>query len=140
MVKNLVKKNGLKKVFSELRPGDLICVDWCDASVGKSSSSGVSIDIPVRSWGLYVGIFGQRTKHIVLAQNSFCYSDGLYDLDYTAVPTSWALDVLVLAKGHIPENIAQSLVNSFVLGGHRASNHNRIFQRRSSVHEHERLG
>ena len=113
-MKNLVKKNGLKKVFDELRPGDLICVDWCDASVGKSSSSGVSIDIPVRSWGLYVGIFGQRTKHIVLAQNSFCYSDGLYDLDYTAVPMSWALDVLVLAKGHIPENIAQALVNSFV--------------------------
>ena len=140
MVKILVKKNGLKKVFDELKPGDLICVDWCDASVGKSSSSGVSIDIPVRSWGLYVGIFGQRTKHIVLAQNSFCYSDGLYDLDYTAVPTSWALDVLVLAKGHIPADIAQALVNSFVLGGHRASNHNRIFQRRLAVHEHERLG
>ena len=136
----MVTKKGLKKVFSELQPGDLICVDWCDASVGKSSSSGVIIDIPVRSWGLYVGLFGQRTKHIVLAQNSFCYSDGLYDLDYTAVPTSWALDVSVLAKGHIPENIAQALVNSFVLGGHRASNHNRIFQRRLAVHEHERLG
>ena len=136
----LAKKNDLKKVISELKPGDLICVDWCDASVGKSSSSGVSIDIPVRSWGLYVGIFGQRTKHIVLAQNSFCYSDGLYDLDYTAVPKSWALDVSVLAKGHIPANIAQALVNSFVLGGHRSNNHNRIFQRRSTVHEHERLG
>ena len=136
----LVNKNGLKKVFDELKPGDLICVDWCDASVGKSSSSGVSIDIPVRSWGLYVGIFGQRTKHIVLAQNSFCYSDGLYDLDYTAIPKSWALDVSVLAKGHIPENIAQALVNSFVLGGNRSSNHNRTFQRRSSVHEHWRVG
>ena len=57
----LVKKNDLKKLFNELKPGDLVCVDWCDASVGKSSSSGVSIDIPVRSWGLYVGVFGQRT-------------------------------------------------------------------------------
>ena len=137
---NVVTKKGLKKVFSELQPGDLICVDWCDASVGKSSSSGVIIDIPVRSWGLYVGLFGQRTKHIVLAQNSFCYSDGLYDLDYTAIPTSWALDVLVLLKGHIPADFAQALVNSFVLGGHRASNHNRTFQRRLAVHEHERLG
>lgn len=136
----MATKKGLKKVFSDLKPGDLVCVDWCDASVGKSSSSGVSIDIPVRSWGLYVGIFGQRTKHIVLAQNSFCYSDGLYDLDYTAVPKSWALDVSVLAKGHLPANIAQALVNSFVLGGHRSNNHNRIFQRRSSVHEHKRLG
>ena len=133
-------KKGLKKVFSTLRPGDLVCVDWCDASVGKSSSSGISIDIPVRSWGLYVGVFGQRTKHIVLAQNSFCYSDGLYDLDYTAIPQGWALDVSVLAKAHIPEDIARELVNSFLLGGHRSSNHNRIFQRRSSVHEHWRVG
>ena len=131
------KKGRLKRMFSDLRPGDLICVDWCDASVGKSSS-GVSIDIPVRSWGLYVGVFGQRTKHIVLAQNSFCYSDGLYDLDYTAIPTSWALDVSVIVKGHIPENIARQLVNSFLLGGHRAHNRNRTFQRRSTVHE--RLG
>ena len=135
----LATKKGLKKVFSTLRPGDLICVDWCDASVGKSSSSGISIDIPVRSWGLYVGVFGQRTKHIVLAQNSFCYSDGLYDLDYTAVPTSWALDVTALAKAYLPEDIARQLVNSFLLGGHRTSN-KRIFQRRISVHEHARLG
>ena len=134
----LATKKSLKKVFNELKPGDLVCVDWCDASVGKSSSSGVSIDIPVRSWGLYVGNFGQRTKHIVLAQNSFCYSDGLYDLDYTAIPTSWALDVSVIAKGHIPENIARQLVNSFLLGGHRTHNRNRTFQRRSTVHE--RLG
>ncbi len=62
----LVTRSQLKKVFASLRPGDLVCVEWCDASVGKSSSSGVSIDIPVRSWGLYVGVFGQRTKHIVL--------------------------------------------------------------------------
>jgi hypothetical protein len=136
----LAKRTDLKKVFSELKPGDLICVDWCDASVGKSSSSGISIDIPVRSWGLYVGIFGQRTKHIVLAQNSFCYSDGLYDLDYTAVPKSWALDVSVLAKGHIPADIARALVNSFLLGGHRSNNHNRIFQRRLAVHDHGRMG
>ena len=136
----LATKKGLKKVFSILRPEDLICVDWCDASVGKSSSSGVSIDIPVRSWGLYVGIFGQRTKHIVLAQNSFCYSDGLYDLDYTAIPTSWALDVSVIVTAHIPEDIARQLVNSFLLGGHRSNNHKRIFQRRISVHEHGRLG
>ena len=39
----LATKKGLKKVFSGLKPGDLVCVEWCDASVGKSS----------RVWGLY---------------------------------------------------------------------------------------
>jgi hypothetical protein len=69
-----------------LSPGDLIAVDWCDASVGKSSGSGMTIDVPVKSWGIFVGLIGDRTKHIVIAQNSFRYSDGLFDLDYTAIP------------------------------------------------------
>jgi len=122
----LTSKKSLKKVFGSLRPGDLVCVEWCDASVGKSSGSGISIDVPVKSWGVYVGLFGERAKHIVLAQNSFRYSDGLYDLDYTAIPASWALDLTVIAK---------SLVNSFLLGGRRAFNHQRTFQRRASIHE-----
>ena len=130
-----MNQNQLKKVFDSLRPGDLVCVEWCDASVGKSSGSGISIDVPVKSWGIYVGLFGERTKHIVLAQNSFRYSDGLFDLDYTAIPASWALDLQVVAKSHIPEVTAKSLVNSFLLGGHRAFKHQRTFQRRASTHE-----
>jgi len=128
-------KNSLKKTLGSLRPGDLICVEWCDASVGKSSGSGAAIDVPVKSWGIYVGLFGERAKHIVLAQNSFRYSDGLFDLDYTAIPASWALDLEVVAKSHIPEGTAKSLVNSFLLGGHRAFKHQRTFQRRLSTHE-----
>jgi hypothetical protein len=131
----LTSKKRLKKVFESLRPGDLVCVEWCDDSVGKSSGSGVSIDVPVKSWGIYVGMFGERAKHIVLAQNSFRYSDGLFDLDYTAIPASWALDLVVVAKSHLPEAVAKSLVNSFLLGGRRAFNHQRMFQRRASTHD-----
>jgi len=131
----VMNRKQLKKVLSDLRSGDLVCVEWSDASVGKSSGSGVSIDVPVKSWGVYVGLFGERAKHIVLAQNSFRYSDGLFDLDYTAIPASWALDLTVIAKSHLPENVAKSLVNSFLLGGRRAFNHQRMFQRRASIHE-----
>jgi len=131
----VMNRKQLKKVLGDLRSGDLVCVEWSDASVGKSSGSGVSIDVPVKSWGVYVGLFGERAKHIVLAQNSFRYSDGLFDLDYTAIPASWALDLTVIAKSHLPENVAKSLVNSFLLGGRRAFNHQRMFQRRASIHE-----
>jgi len=131
----VMNRKQLKKVLSDLRSGDLVCVEWSDASVGKSSGSGVSIDVPVKSWGVYVGLFGERAKHIVLAQNSFKYSDGLFDLDYTAIPASWALDLVVVAKSHLPENVAKNLVNSFLLGGRRAFNHQRTFQRRASIHE-----
>ena len=124
------KEKNLKKQLGSLCVGGLICVEWCDASVGKSSGSGASIDVPVRSWGIFIGILGAKAKHIVLAQNSFRYADGLFDLDYTAIPLSWTFEVSVLVKEHIPREAAGNLVSSFLLGGHRTLSRSRAFQRR----------
>ncbi len=126
------------KVIENVNPGDLISIDWCDASVGKSSGSGMTIDVPVKSWGIYVGLIGDRIKHIVIAKNSFRYADGLFDLDYTDIPVGWVLGVTVLVKEHISKEAAVKLVNSFLMGGHRAFNrprtfHRTIFQQRLSV-------
>jgi hypothetical protein len=126
-------KNNLNKTIENLTPGDLISIEWSDASVGKSSGSGMAIDVPVKSWGVFVGLIG-KTKHIVLAQNSFRYSDGLFDLDYTAIPLSWAFNIEVLAKNHVPTETAEKLVNSFLIGGHRTFSRQRTFQRRLSTH------
>ncbi len=128
----------VQKLLENVKPGDLISVDWCDASVGKSSGAGMAIDVPVKSWGIYVGLIGDRIKHVVLAQNSFRYADNLFDLDYTAVPVGWVLGVSVLVKEHIPIDSASKLVNSFMMGGHRALNRPRtfrhtIFQQRLSI-------
>jgi hypothetical protein len=122
-------KNSVKSKLDSICPGDLICCSWSDASVGKSSGSGMTIDVPVKSWGIFVGLIGDKIKHIVLAQNSFRYADGLYDLDYTAIPVGWALNVEVMAKEHIPKEDAVKLVNSFMLGGHRAFSRPRTFRR-----------
>ena len=92
-------KVSLKSKLKSVNPGDLICCSWSDASTGKSSGTGVTIDLPVKSWGVFVGLIGQKTKHIVLAQNSFRYSDWVYDMDYTAIPVHLADDVEVLVKG-----------------------------------------
>jgi hypothetical protein len=125
-----LEQKNLKKQLESLCVGDLICVEWCDASTGKSLGSGASIDVPVKSWGVYVGLFGNKTKHVVIAQNSFRYADGVFDLDYTAIPLSWAVGVSVLVKEHIPREAAGKLVNSFLLGGHRTLSRTRTFQRR----------
>lgn len=90
----------------------------------------MAIDVPVKSWGIFVGLIGDKVKHIVIAQNSFRYADGLFDLDYTAIPLSWAVDVTVLVKEHIPKEAADKLVNSFMMGGHRSFSRPRTFQRR----------
>ena len=102
--------------IKSLNAGDLVQVQWCDASIGKSLSNGVSgIDVPVKSWGVFIGLLGQRTKHVILAQNCFRYSDGRYDIDYTAVPVPWTTSVTVISKGHVCGVEAKDLLNSFVV-------------------------
>ena len=101
------------KLLENVKPGDLIAVDWCDASCGKSSQNGGSIDVPVRSWGVYLGLMGQKIKQIVLAQNSFRFNNALYDLDYTAIPISWATEIQCIQDSHIPKEIVDDLLRSF---------------------------
>ena len=111
-----------KKQLEALSPGDLIKVDWNDASVGKSLSGGMcGIDVPVQSWGVFMGVLGEKSKHIILAQNNFRYADGLYDIDYTAIPMSWMINVVVIIKNHVPIEEAKQLLNSFLAGGRRIS-------------------
>jgi hypothetical protein len=131
----------LKKIEDEMKKlslGDLVRVEWTDASIGKSLSAGLNVDVPVASWGVYLGLLGQRSKHIILVQNNFHYADGLCDLDYTAIPLVWSTKVVVIAKNHIQPTDAQVLMNSFLMGGRR-SLQNRTRQERVSNH-HDRLG
>ena len=126
----------LRRQLEGLAPGDLIAVDWCDASIGKSSGSGMAIDVPVRSWGVFIGVLGEKSKHIVLAQNTFKYSDGLFDIDYTAIPAAWVSGLVIIARASVDGKTAGKLVNSFLLGGRRAFA-KRTFQ--ESVKNHDRL-
>ena len=130
-------KNKVSRELKDVCCGDLICVEWSDASVGKSSGVGIAIDVPVHSWGIFIGVFGEKSKHIVIAQNSFKYSSGIFDIDYTAVPLTWTLKVIVVAKTCVDAQVARQLVNSFLLGGRRALN-KRTFMKR--VVNHAGLG
>jgi hypothetical protein len=129
----------LKKIVESLCVGDLIVVEWCDASTGESLSSGVAIDIPVKSWGIFIGVLGHKIKHLVLAQNSFRYADGLFDIDYTSIPLAWTVSISVIAKGHVEDKIAQELVKSLILGGRKRfepkAHDHRYYQRRVKHHD-----
>ena len=135
-----LSKPELVSQLERCHPGDLICCSWTDASIGKTSTNGGVIDVPVRSWGVFVGVFGKR-KHIILAQNSFEYADGLCDLDYTAIPIGWIEEVQVIAIQYVPEQSARSLVASFVRCDeeqkkvfNRSNRPRTVFQRRLSTH------
>ena len=110
--------------------GCLVRVEWYDASVGKSLTNGTSnIDVPVNSWGIYLGVLGEKNKHIILAQNTFRYADGLYDVDYTAVPLVWTTALININANEVPPDEAKSLQTSFLAG------RSRTLKRRISNHE-----
>jgi hypothetical protein len=116
-----LNKSVLKSIRN-LSLGDLVKIEWFDASIGKSLSGGLNgIDVPVVSWGVFLGVLGSKNRHIILAQNSFRYADGVYDIDYTAVPLAWTANATVIAKAHVPIEEAKQLLNSFLVGGKRAS-------------------
>jgi hypothetical protein len=130
----------MKEVVKQVKGltiGDLIKVDWFDASIGKSLSGGLNgIDVPVTSWGIFIGLLGAKNKHIILAQNNFRYTDSLYDIDYTAIPTAWTTNITVITKNHIPTPQAEQLLNSFLIGGKTNIARNK---RQKKVKNHERL-
>ena len=120
-----------------MQPGSLVKIEWFDASVGKSLSEGLAgIDVPVKSWGIYIGLLDQKNKHIILAQNNFQYADGLYGIDYTAIPPSWTTKIQTIQKNHIQKPKAKQLPNSFLKGGRKTLNEG-IRQKR--VINHDRL-
>ncbi|MCL5877397.1 MAG: hypothetical protein M1540_06260 [Candidatus Bathyarchaeota archaeon] len=109
----------MKEIQSQIKSlaaGDLVCVEWCDASIGKSLSNGIGgIDVSVKSWGVFIGMLGKKREHIVLAQNCFQFNDGLYDIDYTAIPLPWTTGASVIEKEYVGTEEAKVLLNSFTI-------------------------
>ena len=71
------------KALESVKPGDLICVDWLDASRGRIETmrelrevgaAGAVIDSPVKSFGVFLGLFGKRSKHIVLMASLWVFT------------------------------------------------------------------
>ena len=109
----------ISKQIKDLKLGDLVRVEWTDASIGKAIGGGGSIDVPVFSYGVFLGCLGDKNKHIILAQNSFRYSNGIFDIDYTAIPIGWSMKVIVLKAGEVDQETARSLLSSFLQGRRR---------------------
>ncbi|HLE74914.1 MAG TPA: hypothetical protein VI864_02590 [Candidatus Bathyarchaeia archaeon] len=103
------------KALENVEPGALVCCSWCDASIGKSRTNRGVIDVPVKSWGVFLGLIGTKIKHIVLAQNSFKYAEGFFDLDYTAIPLGLATDIHIIEEQCIQKEIVDDLIESFMI-------------------------
>lgn len=93
------------KQLGDLQLGDLIEVTWLDASKGRletveemreSGASGAEIDLPVTSYGVYIGAFGKIAKYIVLVASKWLYAQGYGQIDCTIIPLGTVENIRVL--------------------------------------------
>jgi len=100
--------NKLQKQLEDIELGDLVEVTWLDASRGKletveqmreGGATGAEIDLPVSSWGIYIGVFGKVAQHIVLVANRWLYSEGYGQIDCTIIPLGTVQDIKLLKSG-----------------------------------------
>lgn len=91
--------------LKKLRLGDLVEVTWLDASRGKletveelreAGAAGAEIDLPVTSYGVYIGTFGRIAKHVVLVASQWLFSQGYGQIDCTIIPVGTVENIRVL--------------------------------------------
>jgi len=91
--------------LKKLRLGDLVEVTWLDASRGKletveelreAGAAGAEIDLPVTSYGIYIGTFGRIAKHVVLVASQWLFSQGYGQIDCTIIPVGTVENIRVL--------------------------------------------
>lgn len=110
-------KEQILKQLKGISPGSLVSVSWCDASIGKSMDVGLEVDVPVETWGVFIGLLGQKNKHIVIIHSAYRYSDGDLDLEYTAVPIDWTTTITLITKDLVGRKMARKFYHSFLKGG-----------------------
>jgi len=67
---------------------------------------------------VFCGVVGEFPASI---SSNFQYSDGIYDIDYTAIPCGWTEKIKVVDKQHVSSEEAERLFTSFLRGGRRVS-------------------
>ncbi len=131
------------KGLDSCKPGDLVCVDWCDASIGKSRANRGVVEVPVKSVGVFVMVTRSKTLTLLLAQNCFEYADGYYDVDYTAIPAAWASEISVIQTAFMSMQVVESLAESFMLTKNqvkRSSESRAFLHRQQHLYSHRRGG
>jgi len=112
----------VRKQIKGLQLGDLVRVRWFDACKGEarideqSEDAKVQFDIPVTSWGVFLGLVGEKTKHVLLIRDHFQMnaSSSVYDIDFSVVPIGMIQTVEVLKRSELEPKVAVLLQQAFL--------------------------
>ena len=99
--------------LDELKPGDIVAVYWLDASEGRQEApipSGV-FDTPVVSYGVYLGTYGRRAKHIVVVKEVV-----MDEVHYNAIPVGMVERVERLSKRRVGDGDLRKIAGKMPRG------------------------
>jgi len=112
----------VRKQIMGLQLGDLVRARWFDACKGEarideqSEEGKIQFDIPVTSWGVFLGLVGEKTKHVLLIRDHFQMNEslGVYDIDFNVIPIGMIQAVEVLKRGELEPHVAELLQQAFL--------------------------
>jgi len=100
----LVNSN-IAEVVDSLRFGDLVQVDWLDASEATDNISHDCFDTPICSVGFFLGVKGRKTRHIVIAKEII--DSKTYH--YNVIPVGMINRILVHSKVALNQAVKRRL-------------------------------
>jgi len=109
----------ISKQVKALQLGDLVEIFWLDASKGEArvqrkAKAETQFDIPVQSTGYFIGVAGQKTRHVILVRDAFQLSSDVYDIDWNCVPIGMICGVKVARPGALNLQLATNLRKEFL--------------------------
>jgi len=83
-----------QKTIKNLHFGDLVEIDWLDASEATGRLENGKFDTPVRSVGYFLGLKGHKTQHLIIAKELVRTCDAFH---YNAIPLGMIENIHTLA-------------------------------------------
>jgi len=104
------------KIVLQLHFGDLIEVTWWDHSKReirlktKGKKRYLAFDVPVKSVGIFCGVAGEETKHIIIVRDIFIWPGmGDFDVDAVAILLGVTKDIQLIMSGLLDPKLATEL-------------------------------
>lgn len=137
------------KLFENIKPGDLIVVDWLDSSHGKIETQRALreirpnvavIDCPAKSYGVFLGLFGKKSPHIVISSSLWIYTavEDYGQVDSIVIPIGCVEGVKLLQSQVLDTDSVGLCRSAFLQGrcytfGRRVVIRNRTFEAKSDA-------
>ena len=115
------------KMLEDIKPGDLVVVDWLDSSHGRIETQRklretrpnvAAIDCPVKSYGVFLGLFGKRSQHIVVSSSLWIYTavNEYGQVDSIVIPIGCVECIKLLQSQVLDDNSVMLCRSAFLQG------------------------